>query len=148
MSAPHRVSRPVARYRPGQAPVGGAGNEYDSDDSQEEQQEQQLQPQEVTDLKSFSATRPAERRTAGVIINLEAKSEPKQQEPEYDADEYETDTDEEEAKPIVANGRAGPSTLPKKQASESEYETDSEEESSEESEEEEKPMFKPMFVPK
>lgn len=163
----HKVAKPVARYRPGKAPVN-EGYQDDSDEEAEvagDESQQQAGRGATTQIRDLgvggsTATQlrqrnEAPRRIAGVVVSVgsgpvsmpDSRTVVKSEEPEYDSDEYETDTDDDhdDKKPVVSQLQA-----PGKADSESEYETDSESDEEEESSEEEEPepMFKPLFVSK
>ncbi len=170
-----KVARPVARYRPGKAPVGAGGiDEYsDSDEERDAQHDDDADQKasesaRILDLSSGTAALAgSHRRTAGIVINdgagpssgkkLDLRLQPasaQQEEAEEGSSEYETDTDDEAAapaKPIFRKpGAPASQSQPQPQVnasgSSSEYETDSSEEDSEDTAP--APLLKPIFVPK
>ena len=157
-----RVSRPVARYRPGKAPVPGAPDLSDSDYDENElrRQEEEEEAQQITSLsQGTAAALAAKRKTAGIIIStsdesrkvnlkLQQKQQQQQQE-EEGSSEYETDSDQDQPPPPHPR-KIGTIPSKKEQESSDEYETDLEEEDEGSSEEDEQPapLLKPVFVPK
>ncbi|GAA5867857.1 hypothetical protein JCM3774_005886 [Rhodotorula dairenensis] len=154
--------RPVARYRPGKAPVPVADDSDDSDQEAEPQQGDARAPDHDDDhqggRRDQLVTEFAGAKAKGATINVAIKEvqvdqagkvkvggrdEVGRTEMESSEGEYETDSEEEEKAPVKPAFR--PKAAPAQQES-SEYETDSEEESEED--EPLKPIYKPVFVSK
>lgn len=173
-AAATKVARPVARYRPGKAPVGADASidDYSDSDQSDDHLEQDgttaAQQNDVgikvTDLSAGTAALLSgpQRKTAGIIVNEAGPSNSKKldlrlhstaptaaAQEDSDSSEYETDTDEEaaRAKPVFRKPGAPAPAPQAEESGSSEYETDSEEEDSEE-ESAPPPLLKPIFVPK
>ncbi|GAA5986164.1 hypothetical protein JCM10908_006438 [Rhodotorula pacifica] len=159
--------RPVARYRPGKAPVPVADDsdysdqeaqQQDDEAAQEEQDNDEDADEQVTEFRAGAApARAAKGGAAGAInvalkqvevdqagkVKVGGRDEVGRTEMESSEGEYETDSEEEAEAPSKPVFR--PKAAQTKEES-SEYETDSEEESEEE--EPLKPIYKPVFVSK
>ncbi|GAA5891329.1 hypothetical protein JCM8208_002587 [Rhodotorula glutinis] len=154
--------RPVARYRPGKAPVPVADS--DSDDDNDDQQQQQHdddgegdQGDDDQDLAEFSAPQHRKQQQQGSLnvalkqvevqdgkVRVGGRDESGRTQMESSEGEYETDSDDERAAaPAKPTFRPQNAAAPAAAGDESsEYETDSEDE------EPLKPLYKPVFVSK
>ncbi|GAA5843089.1 hypothetical protein JCM9279_001858 [Rhodotorula babjevae] len=153
--------RPVARYRPGKAPVPVADSDSDDDDNDDQQQQHDAdaegdQDDAEQDLAEFSAPQNRNKQQGSLNVALKqvevqdgkvrvgGKDESGRTQMESSEGEYETDSeDERAAAPAKPTFRPQSAAAPAAADDESsEYETDSEEE------EPLKPLYKPVFVSK